>query len=66
MWPFILYHFLTKYSINLKQQRQENFVLSTWIITSKTLQFFSAKLLLVGVMEAAKNSVGSLDFAAEL
>jgi len=40
--------------------------LSSRIITSKTLQAFSAKLLLVGVMEAAKISVGSLDFAAEL
>ena len=29
--------------------------LSSWIITSKTLQVFSPKLLLVGVMEAAKN-----------
>jgi len=26
MWPFKLYHVLTKYSINLQQQRQENFV----------------------------------------
>jgi len=40
--------------------------LSSWKITSKTLQDFSDKLLLVGVMEAAKNSFGSLDFAAEL
>jgi len=63
MWPFKLYHLLTKYSINVQQQRQENFVFEVGIITSKALQDFSAKLL---VMEAAKYSDGSLDFAAEL
>jgi len=46
--------------------KARNLCLSSWIITSKTLQFFSAKLMLVGVMEEAKNSVRSLDFAAEL
>jgi len=40
--------------------------LGSWIITSKALQAFSTKLLLVGVMEAAKSSVSSLDFGAEL
>ena len=38
----------------------------SWIITSKALQAFSAKSLLVGVMETTKKSVGSLYVAAEL
>jgi len=38
----------------------------SWKITSKALQAVPAKMLLLGVMQAAKNYVASLDFAAEI
>jgi len=63
---FYIISFFDEMFNKIEAAKTRKLCLSSWIITSKTLQFFSAKVLLVGVMEAAKNFVGFLDFAAEL
>ena len=40
--------------LNKFRAKARKLCLWSWIITSKALQIFSAKLLLVGVMEAAE------------